>query len=269
MDSLHIVVLALVQGLTEFLPISSSAHLILVPRIMGWPDQGLYFDMALHAGTLTALLLYFRQQLWAMAVDWCRSIIPSPSGLRRTQNSRLAWLILLGTIPAGICGLFGKPYVETYLRSPLVIAVTTVVFGILLGLAWHFGSKRRNEYQLTVWDALLIGIAQALALIPGTSRSGITITMGLARGLTPQEAARFSFLLSVPIMVASALMLVVDMSHSQDTLVWHDMLIGAAVSAISGFLCIHYFLKLISNIGMLPFVIYRLCLGAVLFMMYA
>jgi undecaprenyl-diphosphatase len=236
---------------------------------MGWSDQGLYFDMALHVGTLTAVLLYFRQQLLAMAIDWCRSILPVSSGPRHTESSRLAWLILLGTLPAGICGLFAKPFVETYLRSPLVIAVTTIVFGILLWLAWRFSSRRLNEYQLTVWDALLIGMAQAVALIPGTSRSGITITMGLARGLGAQAAARFSFLLSVPIMLASALMLVVDMSGTQDSLVWRDMITGAAVAAISAFFCIHYFLKLISRIGVLPFVIYRLCLGIVLFLVYA
>ncbi len=270
MDLLHIVVLAVVQGLTEFLPISSSAHLILVPFVMGWSDQGLAFDMALHAGTVTAVLLYFRQQLLAMAMDWCRSIVPFSSVRRHTENSRLAWLILLGTIPAGVCGLFGKDFVETHLRSPLVIAVTTIVFGILLWLAWRFSSKRLNEYQLTVWDALLIGLAQAVALIPGTSRSGITITTGLARGLQAQAAARFSFLLSVPVMLASALMLVVDLINTQQgSVVWHDMIIGALVAAVSAFLCIHYFLKLINRIGMLPFVIYRLCLGVVLFLVYA
>jgi undecaprenyl-diphosphatase len=266
-DLLHIVVLAVVQGLTEFLPISSSAHLILVPHLMGWSDQGLSFDMALHAGTVTAVLLYFRQQLLAMAVDWCRSLLPASTGGRHTENSRLAWLILLGTIPAGVCGLFGKHFVETYLRSPLVIATTTIIFGILLWLAWRFSTKRLGEYQLTVSDALLIGIAQAVALIPGTSRSGITITMGLARGLSAQAAARFSFLLSVPIMLASALMLVVDMSRTQDALVWKDMIAGAVIAAISAYLCIHYFLKLINRIGMLPFVIYRLCLGTVLFLL--
>lgn len=269
MELLHIVVLAVVQGLTEFLPISSSAHLILVPHVMGWSDQGLYFDMALHAGTVTAVVLYFRQQLFAMAVDWSRSILPIASIRRHTENSRLAWLILLGTIPAGLCGLFGKPFIETYLRSPLVIAVTTVVFGILLWLAWRFSPKRLNEYQLTVWDALLIGIAQAVALIPGTSRSGITITMGLSRGLEARAAARFSFLLSVPIMLASAMMLVVDISQMEDAVVWRDMILGAVFAAVSAFLCIHYFLKLITRIGMLPFVIYRLCLGAVLFALYA
>lgn len=269
MELLQIVVLAVVQGLTEFLPVSSSAHLILVPHVMGWADQGLYFDMALHAGTVTAVVLYFRRQLFAMAVDWSRSVIPVASLRRNTENSRLAWLILLGTIPAGLCGLFGKDFIETHLRSPLVIAVTTVVFGILLWLAWRFSTKRLNEYQITVWDALLIGIAQAVALIPGTSRSGITITMGLARGLGAQAAARFSFLLSVPVMLASALMLVVDVSRMQDAVIWRDMIAGAAVAAISAFLCIHYFLKLISRIGMLPFVVYRLCLGAVLFLIYA
>ncbi|HEY3487782.1 MAG TPA: undecaprenyl-diphosphate phosphatase [Gammaproteobacteria bacterium] len=264
MELLHIVVLAVVQGLTEFLPISSSAHLILVPVVAGWSDQGLSFDMALHVGTVTAVLIYFRKQLAPMSVDWCRSVYKR----QHTENSRLAWLILLGTIPAGIIGLLAKPFVEAHLRSPLVIAVTTITFGIALWLAWRFSPKRLNEYQLTVSDVLLIGIAQAVALIPGTSRSGITISMGLARGMQPQAAARFSFLLSIPVMLASGLMLVTEMLQAEGSLIWRDMIAGAVVAAISAYLCIHYFLKLINRIGMLPFVIYRLCLGAVLLLVF-
>jgi undecaprenyl-diphosphatase len=264
-DLLQIIVLGIVQGITEFLPISSSAHLILVPRLAGWPDQGLSFDIAVHMGTLTAVILYFRKQLSAMGIDWCFSVTHK----RHTENSRLAWLIVLGTIPAGIFGLLIKSAVETHLRSPLVIASTTIVFGLLLWAAWRLGTKRRDEYQITIVDALLIGCAQAIALIPGTSRSGITITTGLLRGLAPQAAARFAFLLSVPITALAGLMLVVEAFEHSHTIIWADMLAGAVVSGISAFLCIHYFLKLINRIGMLPFVVYRLLLGSFLIYLFA
>jgi undecaprenyl-diphosphatase len=263
-ELLHIVVLAVVQGLTEFLPVSSSAHLILVPYLTGWPDQGLSFDVAVHVGTLTAVLLYFRAQLKSMAVDWCRSLYLG----RHTAGSRLAWLVLLGTVPVGLCGLLAKPLIETYLRSPLVIAAASIVFGLLLGAVWRFRKPRRGEYQLTAQDALLIGLAQALALIPGTSRSGITLTAGLMLGLSPQAAARFSFLLSIPVIALAGVLLARDVHEAQDPLVWGHVLGGAVMAAVSAYLCIHYFLKLMERVGMMPFVIYRILLGLVIFVAF-
>lgn len=257
MELLHIVVLAVVQGLTEFLPVSSSAHLILIPYLTGWADQGLSFDVAVHVGTLIAVLLYFRVQLKSMAVDWFRSIYRGT----HTASSRLAWLVMLGTVPVGICGLLAKPFIETHLRSPLVLAAASIVFGLLLGAVWRFRKPHREEYQLTVKDALLIGLAQAVALIPGTSRSGITLTAGLMIGLSPQAAARFSFLLSIPVIVLAGILLVKDIYESHDPLVWGNVLGGAVVAAVSAYLCIHYFLKLMERVGMMPFVIYRILLG--------
>jgi undecaprenyl-diphosphatase len=264
-DLLQIIVLGIVQGLTEFLPISSAAHLILVPKLVGWPDQGLSFDIAVHIGTLAAVVFYFRRELAGMGVDWWLSV----SARRHTHNSRLAWYVLFGTLPVGIFGLLGKSAVETYLRSPLVIAVTTIVFGLLLWVAWRLGSKRRDEHQINIWDALLIGCAQAIALIPGTSRSGITITAGLLRGLAPETAARFSFLLSVPVTALAGMLLIVEVIESGNALVWRDMFVGAVLSGVSAYLCIHYFLKLINRIGMLPFVVYRLLLGSFLIYLFA
>ena len=186
MDILQIVILALVQGLTEFLPISSSAHLILVPVLTDWPDQGLAFDVAVHAGTLTAVVLYFRRELARMLVEWLASF---KGGL--TPDARLAWAVLIGTIPVGLAGLIFKDVIETQLRSPMVIAVATIVFGLLLWYADSTGKRSKNEYGLLLRDVLIIGLAQALALIPGTSRSGITITAALMLGLNREADARF------------------------------------------------------------------------------
>ena len=186
MDSLHAILLALLQGFTEFLPVSSSAHLILLPRLLGWEDQGLAFDVAVHVGTLTAVVLYFRRELKPMAQDWFQSLLTR----QNTANSRLAWAVLWGTVPAGLAGLILKGYIEVNLRSELVIAAATIGFGLLLWLADSKGRGRRDEYSLRISDILIIGVAQAVALIPGTSRSGITMTAGLMLGLSRQSAAR-------------------------------------------------------------------------------
>jgi undecaprenyl-diphosphatase len=264
MDSLHAIYLALLQGLTEFLPISSSAHLILMPRLLGWTDQGLAFDVAVHVGTLAAVLAYFRTEVAQLLSAWLRSL-----GTRETDaDARLAWFVILGTIPAAVLGLLLHDVIETRLRSPLVIAATTIGFGVLLGVTDWLGRQRRDEHALRVGDVIMIGLAQALALVPGTSRSGITMTAGLALGMTRSAAARFSFLLSIPLIMMAGAYETLKLVQQAGPVDWLDILIGAAVSAISAWLCIHFFLKLIERIGMLPFVVYRLLLGAVLLWMY-
>jgi undecaprenyl-diphosphatase len=260
MDSLNAILLALLQGFTEFLPISSSAHLILLPRLLGWEDQGLAFDVAVHVGTLSAVVLYFRRELVPMAQDWLRSLVTREN----TANSRLAWAVLWGTVPVGLAGLAFKGYIETNLRSELVIAATTIGFGLLLWLADAKGRGQRDEYSLRISDIVIIGVAQALALIPGTSRSGITMTAGLMLGLSREGAARFSFLLSIPVITLAGMMLTLDLVKQPAAVDWGAMIIGLVTSAITAYLCIHYFLKLLERIGMLPFVIYRLLLGALL-----
>ena len=260
MDIIQIVVPAIVQGLTEFLPISSSAHLILMPLVLQWPDQGLVFDIAVHHGTLIAVLVYFRIELIAMACDWVRSL----TGGKSSGNSRLAWWVILGTLPAIIIGYLFKGTIETDLRSPWVIALATIGFGLLLWFADRKKPKTCNEYQLTLANVLLIGCFQALALIPGTSRSGITMTAALLLGLSRESAARFSFLLSIPIILASGVLQTLELSQSTQAVDWMALLLALVLSATSAGLCIHLFLRLIGSIGMLPFVIYRLLLGAVL-----
>jgi undecaprenyl-diphosphatase len=260
---LQVVVLAIVQGLTEFLPISSSAHLILVPRFSDWPDQGLAFDLAVHLGTLTAVLVYFRGELLVMARDWLRSLLER----RRVGDSRLAWAVLWGTLPVGLAGLAFEDTVETTLRSPLVIAVTTVAFGLLLWVADRRPGTR-NEHELDWRDVVMVGIAQALALVPGTSRSGITMTAGLLRGLSREGAARYSFLLSVPVTALAGGLTTMQLAESAEAVNWAPFVVGALLSAAMAFLCIHYFLKWLTRFGMTPYVIYRLVLGAFLFALF-
>ena len=180
MDPVQAIVLAIVQGLSEFLPISSSGHLILIPHVFGWSDQGLAFDVAVHVGTLVALLVYFRRQLTTMAVAWFESVFRR----RQTADSRLAWQILAATIPVGLVGLAFGDFIEANFRNPLFVAGTLSFFGILMYLADRFGRGQKDEFSLTWPQALAIGCAQALALMPGTSRSGVTMTAGRALGLS-------------------------------------------------------------------------------------
>lgn len=257
-------ILALIQGLTEFLPISSSAHLILVPKLLGWDDQGLSFDVAVHVGTLLAVLWYFRQELRQMGAGWWRSL----SGRGLDADGRLAWAVLLATVPACIAALSFDAAVEQ-LRSPIVIAWATIGFGLLLGLADWFGPRRRDEQALGWWDALMIGLAQALALIPGTSRSGITMTAGLALGFTAAGAARFSFLLAIPIIMLAGLHETAALVAEPTHIGWGALAGGAAVSGVTAYLTIHYFLALVARVGMWPFVVYRLLLGVLLLVVFA
>jgi undecaprenyl-diphosphatase len=262
METLQIFILSLVQGITEFLPISSSAHLILMPHLLGFSDQGLAFDVAVHIGSLLAVITYFRRELKIMAEEFLHSL-GAPE--RATENSRMIWLLLLGTLPIVVVGGLLKAAVETDLRSAAVIATTTIVFGLLLFWADIRGRKERSEFSLSWKDAFVIGLLQALAIIPGTSRSGITITAGLLLGLTREAASRFSFLLAIPTILLSGGLVTLDLLRSSHPVQWSELLLGASLSFIAAYLCIHFFLRLIEKSGMLPFVIYRLILGAVIF----
>ena len=264
MDWLQIFVLSIVQGLTEFLPISSSAHLILVPVFTDWDDQGLVFDVALHIGSLSAVVLYFRHELVGMTTSWCRSV----AGHGTDDEARLAWWVILATIPVGLAGLAFKDPIEVVMRSPLVIAGGLIVFGLLLAYADWRRRGRRSEYRLTWRDALWIGLAQALALIPGTSRSGITMTAGLLLGLNREGAARFSFLLSIPVIVLAGGLEILHLAGAAVPVDWGALIMGALLSGISAYLCIHFFLVFIKRIGMQPFVVYRLVLGVALLWLF-
>lgn len=259
MDIVQTILLALIQGITEFLPISSSAHLILPSQVLGWPDQGLAFDVAVHLGTLIAVVAYFRKDIALLIVAWFGQL----SGRVADEHTRLAWFIIVATIPAGLAGLLFKDFIEINLRSSMVIAVTTLVFGLLLWFADAKNEGAKTLVQLTLAAAVIIGCAQALALIPGTSRSGITITAALLLGFSRQDAARFSFLMSIPIIVLSAGLMSLELFGS-DSVDWNALIIGTVVSAASAYACIYFFLAFINRLGMLPFVIYRLILGCIL-----
>jgi undecaprenyl-diphosphatase len=260
MDTLQAALIALVQGLTEFLPVSSQAHLVLYSLFTGQAYQGLDFDIILHFGSLVAVVAYFRSELFAMGRDWTAAVL----GQGSTADSRLAWLIILATIPAGVLGLLLKDLAEVALRSPLIMALALIGFGLALGWADWRHRGQRDEYSLRARDAIIIGLAQALALIPGTSRSGITITAALFLGMTREAAARFSFLLSVPIIAAAGLLGLIDVTREGVETDFLPLLIGFAVAVVSTYACIHYFLVFIRRIGMQPFVVYRVILGLLL-----
>ena len=264
MTLVQIIALALLQGLTEFLPISSSAHLILVPVVTGWQDQGLAFDVAVHVGTLSAVVLYFRADVLRLLRDGMASLLQR----RQVGDSHLAWAMVIGTIPGGLAGVLAHDFIATQMRTPLVIAGATIGFGLLLGLSDWTGKRQRDERRLGWFDALIIGCAQALALVPGTSRSGITMTAGLLLGLTRQAAARFSFLLSIPIILASGGLETYKLASGAAAVDWNALFMGVLISGVSAFICIHFFLKWLDRIGMWPFVWYRLVLGVGLLLFF-
>jgi len=263
---LQATVLAFIQGITEFLPISSSGHLALVPLVSAWPDQGLAFDCVVHLGTLTAVVYYFRTDLLKMSVGWGQTV--SQRSWQASRDGQMAWMILLATIPAGIIGLAFKDYIESDLRSIAVIGWASIGFGLLLWLADSTGTKKREDKDWRLNDALIIGLLQALALIPGTSRSGITMTGALLLGYTRDAAARFSFLLSIPVIFLAGGLKVIDwIEQPNQAAGLGALIIGFVVSAVSAYVCIHYFLKYLNRIGMGPFVIYRVILGSILLWM--
>ncbi len=255
------VVLAILQGITEFLPVSSSAHLILPSQLLGWPDQGLAFDVAVHVGTLLAVTLYFRHDI----VNLIKGFVQSTFLKTPNQDGQLAWWIIIATLPAGLFGLALNGFISEYLRHAAVIASTTIIFGLLLLVADKRKNLTKTLANMPMSHALYIGFAQALALIPGTSRSGITITMALFLGYDRNQAARFSFLISIPLILLAGAYKTYEMITIANPIPWSYIFMGAFVSCISAYICIHYFLKLIEQLSMMPFVIYRLALGAFLF----
>jgi undecaprenyl-diphosphatase len=244
--------LGLIQGLSEFLPISSSAHLILMPWFMGWPDPGLAFDVALHLGTLGAVLAYF----WR---DWIRLLVAAPRP--HTPDGRLFWLLMLSAIPGGIAGVLFDSLAEQALRSPLLIAGALATMGLVLLAADRFGPRHRHLHAIGITDALLIGIAQAGAIIPGVSRSGITIAVARARGIERASAARFSFLLGTPVIAGAALYKLRHLLDTPGTLNG-PFVAGVATAAVVGALSIGALLRYLQRAGLGIFVLYRLLLAA-------
>jgi|WetSurMetagenome_2_1015567.scaffolds.fasta_scaffold07223_3 undecaprenyl-diphosphatase len=273
------VILGIVQGLTEFLPISSSAHLIVLPWLFGWKPEGLAFDVVLHFGTALAVLAYF----WS---DWVRMARAVFRGLAEgrpfaTPDRRLAWFLAVGTLPAMLAGIVFEDIVEDKLRSPLVTVITLIFFGFALYYAERRSKQTRHLQELVWTDAVCIGLSQAIALIPGVSRSGVTITAGMLRNCERKTAARFSFLLSTPVIVGAGLLecgrLFGQFQSANPsgpapmppvTLDWGVIAVGTLFAAVTGFLCIRYFLRYLESRSFTPFVVYRFALAAIILMYY-
>lgn len=293
MDTFQIVVLALIQGLTEFLPVSSSAHLILPSQLLGWTDQGLAFDVAVHAGTLIAVLVYYRGTLRALISGALgrreatssedadvradttqeRSADLSADAVNRpiypaTNARREITCLVLATIPVIMVGLLFSALIDTYFRGLTTIAYATLGFGFLLGAAYRFRGSDADEQSITRLDhALIIGIAQVLALIPGTSRSGITITAALFLGYNIATSARFSFLLSIPVIGGALALMLFTQSEVLTVDAILKILTAMLIAGLSAYLTIAFFVGLVKRVGMMPFVIYRVLLAGLLFLM--
>jgi undecaprenyl-diphosphatase len=280
MELLAAAVLGIVQGLTEFLPISSSAHLILVPWLLGWKPEGLVFDVSLHLGTAVAILAYFWRDWVKLASAALRGIVEG----RPFDNPqrKLAWLLVVGTVPAGIMGLLFEKQVEETLRSPMITVATLAILGGVLYIGERRSRRDRSLEDYSWADAIWIGLSQALALIPGVSRSGITITTAMLRNSNRSAAARFSFLLATPITVGAGMLegwrFIKAIQASASTvppgpagaihLSWAVPAVGVSCAAIAGFLCIRYFLRYLQTRTFVPFVIYRIILAAVVLLLW-
>lgn len=260
MTLIQIIVLALIQGLTEFLPVSSSAHLILGGKLFGWPDQGLVFDVATHLGTLLAVLVYFRREVAGMALCWFR---PADSEGAR-QNRAMFVYLAVASVATLFIGYLAYDMVAEQLRNIRVIAWATIGFGLLLWVADRVSEDHHGMGSINIRSALLIGLAQACALIPGTSRSGVTITAGRLLGLSSDAAARFSFLLSIPVIAAAGGFGFLKAATGEAVIDWSVFLLAAAFAAVAGWACIAAFLALLKRVGLMPFIVYRLGLGLVL-----
>jgi len=262
MGLLRAVVLGIVQGVTEFLPISSTAHLRIVPELLGWPDAGAAYTAMIQLGTVAAVIVYF----WADLVRLGRAFF---EGLFRgaplgTQDARLAWYVLVGSLPIGILGLLFKRHIETSLRSLYVIALAMVVLALLLLLAERIAAHQRTLSEMTWKDGISIGLCQAVALIPGSSRSGTTLTGGLALGFRREDAARYSFLLSVPATAAAGLFEMRHLVRSGEPFTGVDVLVGTVVAFVSGILAIAWLLRFLRTQSTVVFIVYRLLLGGLL-----
>jgi len=262
MDYLRAAVLGIVQGLAEFLPISSSGHLILVPALFEWDDQGLAFDVGLHLGTLVVLLAYFWRDWWGMGRAGLRDLAHHSLRLsEHSKESRLLWLIALGSVPAAITGLLLENWIEENLRQPWLVAIALAAFGVVMAVADRRTKMARGVDSLGVRDAAVIGVAQAFALFPGISRSGATMSAGLFRHMTREASARFAFLLGTPAFVGAAILKAPDLAGMSGGEA-RDMLVGFGFSAATGFLVVHYLLRFLRTRTLMPFVWYRFAAAA-------
>jgi undecaprenyl-diphosphatase len=259
-DLLKAVVLGVIQGLTEFLPISSSAHLRIFPELFGWGDPGAAFTAVIQIGTELAVLIYFRKDIWRIGSTWFRSLFRAE--FRGHIDSRMGWFIIIGSTPIVILGILLKDVIEEDFRNLWIIGTTLIVLGIVLGIADRVSANRKVIRDLSLRDAILMGLAQACALIPGVSRSGATISMGRFLGYEREAATRYAFLLAIPAVVGAGLFELKEIPHGDNAYGWGPTIVATVVSFLVGYAAIAWLLRYISTNSYLPFVIYRIALGS-------
>lgn len=261
----HAFILGLVQGLGEFLPISSSAHLIITPWLFKWPDPGLGFDVALHWGTLVAVVIYFRNDIWLLIKGFFHSLLPSTRDLKNNIYQKLSWLLIIASVPGAVIGKLLEEKAETAFRNPLLIALTMAMFGLVLLIIDRLSKRVKNLDHITKLDAFIIGCSQALAIIPGVSRSGSTMTTALGLGFKRADAARFSFLMSIPIIFGAGALKLKDFHQGVTN---GELVVGFLTAAIVGFICIKFLLQYLAKKDYTLFVWYRLAFAAVILVVY-
>jgi undecaprenyl-diphosphatase len=258
-DPLKAVILGLLQGLTEFLPISSSAHLRIFPELWGWGDPGAAFTAVIQIGTETAVLFYFRKDIWRIASAWLRSLVRPE--LRGHLDARMGWFIIIGSLPIVVLGILLKDVIERDFRNLWIIGTTLIVLGVILGIADRVSSDRLQIKNISLRDAILMGAAQALALIPGVSRSGATISMGRFLGYEREAATRYAFLLAIPAVVGAGLYELPEIPHGDNSYGWGPTILATVVSFLVGYAAIAWLLRYVSTRSYTPFVVYRVALG--------
>ena len=266
MDFLRAVVLGVIQGLTEFLPISSSAHLAIFPKFFGWDDPGAAYTAVIQIGTELAVVLYFWKDIWTIGSGWVRGVFSRVA--REEPEWRMGWFIIIGSMPIVALGIALQDLIDREFRNLWVIGSTLVVLGVVLGIAERVGRKSRPIEQLTMRHAILLGFAQAGALVPGVSRSGATISMGLFLGYERAAATRYAFLLAIPAVVGAGIFKLKDIGGQNDYGVG-PTIVGTVVSFIVGLAVIHWLLKFVSTRSYAPFVAYRIALGTLVLLLVA
>ncbi len=266
-DYLQAVVLGVIQGLTEFLPISSSAHLRIFPELVGWGDPGAAFTAVVQIGTELAVLIYFWRDIWRIASTWVKSLFRPE--YRGQLDARMGWFIILGSVPIVILGIALKDVIEEQFRSLWIIGTMLIVMGIVLGIADRVGSTEKTIKQLTLRDAVLMGLAQALALIPGVSRSGATLSMGRFLGYDRETATRYAFLLAIPAVIGAGVFQLKDIPDGENLYGWGPTIVATVVSFIVGYAAIAWLLRYVTTHSYTPFVIYRIALGSLTLLLVA
>ncbi len=266
-DLFKAVVLGTLQGLTEFLPISSSAHLRIFPELLGWGDPGAAFTAVIQIGTELAVLIYFRKDIWRIGSAWVRSLYRPE--YRGHLDSRMGWFIIIGSLPIVVLGVLLKDVIERDFRNLWIIGTTLIVLGIILGIADRFSSDDKQIKHLSLRDAVLMGAAQACALVPGVSRSGATISMGRFLGYEREAATRYAFLLAIPAVVGAGLFELKEIPHGDNAYGWGPTIVATVVSFIVGYAAIAWLLRYISTRSYTPFVLYRVALGGATLLLLA